>query len=128
MPKKVIVLFEAKLNEDKVDNFLELAKELNSNLEQAEGFISVERFSSMQEENKFLSVTTWESEEAVGKWCANTHHHDAQEKGKALNFKDYKITVLHLNRVINMDGSEEHASCCGGHGHHHGGGCGCSHH
>lgn len=64
----VFVLFEVKVKEEGVNAYLALAAGLRDELEHAEGFIRSERFTSLVNEGKILSLSVWESEKAVEKW------------------------------------------------------------
>ncbi len=75
---KIIVLFEVTPTKDGMKRYLELAAQLKPMLAGFEGFISAERFQSLTDEGKLLSMNLWENEEAVTKWrkvidqkCAN---------------------------------------------------------
>ncbi len=90
---KIIVLFEVKPTKEGMEKYLELAAMLKPMLSTAEGFISAERFSSLNEEGKLLSMNVWESEEAIEKWRNNLQHRMSQAEGKNKLFESYKITV-----------------------------------
>ncbi len=68
---KIIVLFEVKPTKEGMEKYLELAEMLKPMLSTAEGFVSAERFKSLNEEGKLLSMNVWESEEAIEKWRNN---------------------------------------------------------
>ncbi len=90
---KVIVLFEVKPTEEGMEKYLELAAMLKPMLGSVDGFISAERFKSLNVEGKLLSMNVWESEEAVEKWRNNIEHRMSQAEGKNKLFESYKITV-----------------------------------
>ncbi len=90
---KVIVLFEVKPTKEGMDKYLELAAMLRPMLANEAGFISAERFRSLNDEGKLLSMNVWESEEAVYRWRNNMEHKMCQNRGKNELFESYKITV-----------------------------------
>ena len=104
----VIVLFEAILKKDKINDYLSIASSLKKNLENAEGFIRSERFSSLSVEGKLLSVSIWESEESVKKWRNFSAHRIAQKHGRLHDYVDYSITVVTPLRTYTMT-NREHA-------------------
>ena len=54
------VIFEVQpKTELAAQNYFDLAAELRTELEEIDGFISVERFSSLSDEEKFLSISFW---------------------------------------------------------------------
>ncbi len=95
---KVIVLFEVTPTKDGMAKYLELAATLKQLLANAEGFISAERFESLNNEGKLLSMNVWENEEAVEKWRNKLEHRLSQAEGKEKLFAHYKITVCHAVR------------------------------
>jgi heme-degrading monooxygenase HmoA len=77
----VFVLFEVKVKEEGVKAYLALAAGLKTELERAEGFIRSKRFRSITDEGKILSLSIWESEEAVEKWRNTVKHRMSQRQG-----------------------------------------------
>ena len=94
---KVVVLFESHTAEGKV-RYLELAAQLKLLLSDAKGFIHSERFSSLNEEGKLLSLNVWENEESVKKWRNELHHRMSQSEGRERLFENYRITVASVIR------------------------------
>ncbi len=99
----IIVLFEVKPTPEGMNRYLELAAMLKEKLATAEGFISAERFRSLNNEGKLLSMNVWESEEALGKWRNNLEHIMCQQEGKSKLFEGYKITVCKAIREYTME-------------------------
>lgn len=89
----VFVLFEVKVKEEGVNAYLALAAGLKEELERAEGFIRSERFKSLVNEGKILSLSVWESEEAVEKWRNSVKHRMSQRQGHDALFESYTLTV-----------------------------------
>lgn len=79
---EVVVLFEVTPTAVGKERYLELASQLKPLLSNAEGFIRSERFSSLNEEGKLLSLNVWENEEAVKKWRNELHHRMSQSEGR----------------------------------------------
>ena len=65
---KVLVLFEVKPTREGMKRYLELAAMLKPLLAGFEGFVRAERFSSLNEQGKLLSLNVWNSEKAVERW------------------------------------------------------------
>ncbi len=59
------VIFEVSLAEGKQKNYLEIAAELRQYLKHVEGFISIERFESLSEKGKILSLSYWRDEASI---------------------------------------------------------------
>lgn len=90
----VYVLFEVEIAVGRQDDYLARAASLKESLAQAEGFVRSERFESLVAPGKLLSLSVWESEEAVTAWRNVELHRACQEAGRAGIFEDYSITVL----------------------------------
>ncbi len=100
---KVVVLFEVHPTPEGKEKYLELAASLRPLLENFPGFIRAERFLSLNEEGKLLSVNMWESEDAVTKWRNMMEHRLSQAKGKEALFSKYTITVAHVVREYSQN-------------------------
>ena len=64
----IAVIFEVWPKADEKQNYLDMAAGLRIELEQVDGFISVERFESITEPGKMLSLSFFKDEEAVEQW------------------------------------------------------------
>ena len=62
------------------------------------GFISVERFTSVNNKGKFLSLSFWESEEAAAGWRNQVNHRQSQKLGNDKLFDSYRISVGEIVR------------------------------
>jgi heme-degrading monooxygenase HmoA len=87
------VIFEVQPKHGKLDQYLNLAKELKPILESIEGFIDNERFESKRTAGRILSLSTWRDEKAVIRWRTVGRHHEIQEKGRFEVFEDYHLRV-----------------------------------
>lgn len=74
----IIVLFEATVKNDKMEDYLKMAEALKDSLVNAEEFIRSKRFSSLTTEGKLLNMSVWKNKECVSKWRNLTAHHIAQ--------------------------------------------------
>ncbi len=74
-------------------------------LEKIEGFISVERFQSLTEPAKLLSLSFFRDEEAVRSWRTLSAHRQAQTRGRNGVFDDYRLRVA---KIIRDYGLNEH--------------------
>ena len=100
------VIFEVKVKPEGKDQYLAIAAKLKEQLVQMDGFISIERFSSLVEEEKILSLSFWESKEAIAKWKANMDHMQAQQKGRMELFEDYRIRLAEVFKDYTMETSD----------------------
>ena len=89
----IIVLFEVKPTKEGMQRYLDLVAMLKPLLSGFEGFIRAERFSSLNEQGKLLSMNVWTDESAVERWRNVMQHRMSQKEGREKLFESYKITV-----------------------------------
>ena len=63
-----------------------------------DGFISIERFESLAQPGKLLSLSFWRDEGAVAQWRQQESHRRAQAAGRAGVFDDYRLRVAEVLR------------------------------
>jgi heme-degrading monooxygenase HmoA len=88
--------------EGRKDDYLRLAAALRGELDQADGFISIERFQSLTDAGKLLSLSFWRDEEAVKAWRNNVPHRASQAAGRAGIFADYRLRIGGVIRNYGM--------------------------
>ena len=101
-----VVVFEVWPKAGSKDTYLDIAAALRPELERIDGFISVERFASLSDEGKVLSLSFWCDEAAVIRWRQHAEHQAAQSRGRHELFADYRIRVAEVMRDY---GREERA-------------------
>lgn len=89
----IVVLFEVKPTKEGMQKYLDLAAMLKPMLSGFEGFIRAERFSSLSEDGKLLSMNVWTDESAVDRWRNVMQHRMSQKEGRDKLFESYRITV-----------------------------------
>lgn len=94
----IAVIFEVTPAEECKAEYLEIAAELRRFLQERDGFISIERFQSLTEERKVLSLSFWRDDRAVEGWRNFLEHRAAQKKGKGLLFQSYRIRLAEVTR------------------------------
>jgi len=99
------VIFEVEIAEGKKDQYLDIAAMLKEQLVKMPGFISIERFQSLVNEGKLLSLSFWEDEKSLLNWKKNIDHLAAQKKGRESIFKDYRIRIVEVKRDYTMETS-----------------------
>ncbi len=92
------IIFEVEPAEGRRDEYLDLAGQLKPELEKIDGFISVERFSSLTTPGKMLSLSFWRDEEAIKRWREHAEHQRAQARGRGGVFADYRLRVASVVR------------------------------
>ena len=92
------VIFEVTPNPARAQEYFDLAADLRPDLEQIDGFISIERFQSLADQDRYVSLSFWRDEAAIAKWRGHLGHQAAQDAGKAGIFKDFSIRVAKVER------------------------------
>ncbi|MER9390858.1 MULTISPECIES: antibiotic biosynthesis monooxygenase [unclassified Mesorhizobium] len=94
----IAVIFEVQPAEGKRDAYLGIAAELRPLLDGIDGFISIERFQSLVDPNRVLSLSFWRDEEAVKAWRNTEEHRQAQKAGRGGIFGGYRLRIAHVVR------------------------------
>lgn len=99
----IAVIFEVWPAEGQRDPYLAMAGRLREDLAEIDGFISVERFQSLTEPGKMLSLSFWRDEAALARWRARERHRTAQQAGRERMFSDYRLRVASVIRDYGME-------------------------
>lgn len=94
----IAVLFEVWPAEGATQHYLDLAAALRDELSRLDGFVSIERFTSLSDPNKLLSLSLFRDEEAVAAWRISARHRATQTEGRHGVFSDYRLRVAHVVR------------------------------
>jgi heme-degrading monooxygenase HmoA len=103
----IAVIFEVWPAEGNRQEYLDIAADLRPLLEEIDGFISIERFESLSEPGKLLSLSFWRDDEAVAAWRKLEPHRAAQTAGREHVFADYRLRVAHVLRDYGMEARDE---------------------
>lgn len=98
----IAVIFEVWPKPERRRDYLDMAAALRRHLESIDGFVSVERFESLSEPGKLLSLSFWRDEAAVRAWRNLDAHRSAQGKGRGGIFADYRLRVAGVIRDYGM--------------------------
>ena len=99
----IAVIFEFTAAPARRQEYLDIAAELGKELAGFDGFLSIERFQSLNDAAKFVSLSFWRDEEAVRRWRNLQQHREAQAKGRAGIFSDYRLRVAQVMRDYTRD-------------------------
>ena len=103
----IAVIFEVWPDPEQRETYLTTAASLRPLFEKIDGFISVERFESLTEPGKLLSLSMWRDDEAVAKWRAVEAHRIVQARGRDKLFKNYRLRVAGVIRDYGMNEREQ---------------------
>lgn len=105
----IAVIFEVVPAEGRKGDYMDHAAQLRPELEQMDGFISVERFQSLTNPDKLLSLSFWRDEAAVAGWRCHAGHRQTQSAGRKGIFRDYRLRVAAVLRDYEMAERREQA-------------------
>ncbi|WP_075997260.1 antibiotic biosynthesis monooxygenase family protein [Salaquimonas pukyongi] len=94
----IAVIFEVEPAEGQRETYLDIAASLRNELEKLDGFVSVERFQSLADPGKILSLSFFRDEAAVKAWRNLPHHRSAQAEGRNGVFAGYRLRVAEVIR------------------------------
>ena len=98
----IAVIFEVIPASGRKQEYLDIAASLRPAFEKIDGFISIERFESLTNQGKILSLSIWRDEDAVRRWRQFEGHRVAQAKGRGGIFADYRLRVASVIRDYGM--------------------------
>lgn len=98
----IAVIFEVWPADGQRQTYLDIAASLRSELLTMDGFVSIERFQSLTDEAKLLSLSFWRDEKAVAAWRNVEDHRAAQKRGRAGVFRDYRLRIAGVVRDYGM--------------------------
>lgn len=99
----IAVIFEVTPHPERKGAYLDAAERLRPLLAQVDGFVSIERFESLTNPGKILSLSIWRDEEAVRRWRNLEEHRRAQGAGRGSIFADYRLRVAHVIRDYGLN-------------------------
>ncbi len=103
----IAVIFEVWPASGRKEDYLDIAARLRPELERMDGFVSVERFQSLTDPSKLLSLSFWRDEEAVRRWRNEIHHRESQAAGRGGVFAGYRLRVASVSRDYGLSEREQ---------------------
>ncbi len=96
------VIFEFEPHPERKQDYLDLAAELNPQVQKIDGFLGIERFESLTRPGHFVSLSFWRDEDALAEWRNVEQHRAAQRAGRGGIFADYRLRVAEIRRDYGM--------------------------
>jgi heme-degrading monooxygenase HmoA len=103
----IAVIFEVWPRDGHTNEYLNIAAALRPILAEIDGFISIERFESLSEPGKILSLSFWRDDKAIEAWRSFEVHRSAQTKGRSYVFEDYRLRVATVMRDYGMNDRDQ---------------------
>ena len=82
-----------------VEGYSEMADQMEALAKKQDGFLGIESARS----SVGITVSYWESLDAIKKWKANTEHLFAQQKGRELWYNWYKVRICKVEREYDFE-------------------------
>lgn len=101
------VIFEVWPRAEHRDGYFDWAARLKEELLRMDGFISIERFQSLSDSDKVLSVSFWRDEASLAAWRRLESHRAAQAAGRSMMFRDYRIRIVQVVRDYGLHEREQ---------------------
>ncbi len=103
----IAVIFEAVPRAGGKAAYLDAAAALRPRLNGIDGFISIERFESLAQPGKVLSLSFWRDEVSIAAWRNLEAHRAIQAAGRNGMFDDYRLRVAAVVRDYGMRDRDE---------------------
>jgi heme-degrading monooxygenase HmoA len=103
----IAVIFEVEPRDGALDAYLRIASELRPLLDEIDGFVSIERFQSLSDERRILSLSFWRDEAAIAQWRTREAHRAAQSAGRGGLFAGYRLRIAHVVRDYGLSERDE---------------------
>jgi heme-degrading monooxygenase HmoA len=103
----LVVIFELEPHTQSKQQYLDIAAQLAAELDNIDGFISIERFQSLSQPDKLLSLSFWRDEAAIQAWRNLERHRAAQQAGRGGLFADYRLRVASVVRDYGLHRREQ---------------------
>jgi heme-degrading monooxygenase HmoA len=103
----IAVIFEFSAAEGRFADYKALAEGLNEEVRKIDGFLAIERFQSISDPKRFVSLSFWRDEEAVKNWRNVQKHREAQAKGRGGIFSGYRLRICEVIRDYGMNARGE---------------------
>ena len=98
----IAVIFEFEPHPERRQDYMDIAATLQPELEKIDGFISIERFESLSQPGRRVSLSFWRDEAAIREWRNLEQHRAAQQAGREGIFADYRLRVAQVLRDYSL--------------------------
>lgn len=98
-PPYYAVIFSATLKAN-AEGYADMAANMEELAKTMPGYLGIE--SARGEDGFGITVSYWESEEAIANWKKNADHLKAQARGRAEWYEEYQVRVAKVERAYDM--------------------------
>ena len=93
-PPYYAVIFTSFRTTDDAEGYGEMAEQMEALASQQPGYLGIES----AREGLGITISYWESLEAIRNWKEHAEHTSAREKGRALWYEAYKVRICRVER------------------------------
>ncbi len=97
-PPYYAVVFSSTLSDD-LAGYKEMTEKMEALAKAQEGYLGIE----YAREEIGITVSYWDSLEAITKWKHNIEHTEVREKGRATWYKKYQVRICKVEREYGFD-------------------------
>ncbi|AZJ32203.1 Heme-degrading monooxygenase HmoA [Tenacibaculum mesophilum] len=97
-PPYYAVIFTTTLSDD-TEGYYEMAEKMDNLAKEQDGYLGVESTRS----NVGITVSYWESLDAIVKWRNNVEHTEARNKGRERWYKKYQLRICKVEREYGFE-------------------------
>jgi len=97
-PPYYAVIFSTTLSDD-TEGYYEMAEKMDNLAKEQDGYLGVESTRS----NVGITVSYWESLDAIVKWKNNVEHTEARNKGRERWYKKYQLRICKVEREYGFE-------------------------
>jgi len=97
-PPYYAVIFTTTLSDD-TEGYYEMAEKMDNLAKEQEGYLGIESTRS----NVGITVSYWESLDAIVKWKNNVEHTEARNKGRERWYKKYQLRICKVEREYGFE-------------------------
>jgi len=94
------VIFSSERTEQDEKSYSDMAELMETMAATMPGFLGIE--SARNDDGFGITVSYWETEEAIANWKKNVDHIEAQNLGRSDWYKDYSVRVAKVERAYGM--------------------------
>ncbi len=102
----IAMIFEYWINQEHLEEYIPTAIQMRRMVDEIDGFISFERFTSAADPNKLLGLGFFRNEDAVQAWRNLPEHRQAQMLGREKFFTDYRLRMAEVSRDYGLNQRE----------------------
>jgi len=103
-PPYYAVIFSRKLSGN-TEGYAEMSSTMQTLAEKQPGYLGLDAIRN--EEQQGISISYWDSLEAIQSWRNNVQHQQAMNQGTALWYQNYQVKIARVERAYAFDSGDK---------------------